>query len=115
MKRSRWIGQETLARAAGGDHAAFAELVREHQSMVFSLARRILRNTATAEESAQEVFLELYRNLGGIQSPAHLVFWLRKVTTHRCIDRFEVSEDALKIPSRNCPKQLLQRMMPIRC
>jgi len=80
--------EETLARAAAGDQAAFAELVSEHQAMVFSLARRVLRNTAVAEESAQEVFLELYRNLNGIQSSAHLVFWLRKVTSHRCIDRF---------------------------
>jgi RNA polymerase sigma-70 factor (ECF subfamily) len=99
--------KEALARAAGGDHAAFAELVREHQSMVFSLARRILRNSATAEESAQEVFLELYRNLGGIQSPAHLVFWLRKVTTHRCIDRFRRERRRLEESVEELPEAIV--------
>jgi RNA polymerase sigma-70 factor (ECF subfamily) len=28
----------------------------------------------------------LHKSWGGIQSPAHLVFWLRKVATHRAID-----------------------------
>lgn len=48
-----------------------AELVRQHQRMVFSLARRFLRDRGLAEEVAQEVFLSLHRNMGSIQSPAH--------------------------------------------
>ena len=55
--------------------------------MVFSLAWRFLRDRALAEELAQDVFLELYRHLGAIESPAHLVFWLRKVASRRCIDQ----------------------------
>jgi RNA polymerase sigma-70 factor (ECF subfamily) len=77
---------DVLARAKNGDQAAFADLVREHQAMVFSLACYFLRNRATAEDLAQEVFIHLYQNLSSIESPAHLKFWLRKVTGHRCID-----------------------------
>lgn len=80
------VGGETLASARQGDQAAFAVLVREHQAMVFSVARNFLRDRALAEELAQEVFLHLYRNLAAIESPEHLKFWLRKVTGHRCID-----------------------------
>lgn len=40
-----------------------------------------------AEDLAQDVFLELYRNLGSIESAAHLRFWLRKVACHRSLDR----------------------------
>lgn len=75
-----------LDRAKKGDQTAFAELVREHQSMVFSLARHFLHERETAEELAQDVFLSLYHNLASIESPAHLKHWLRKVTGHRCID-----------------------------
>jgi len=77
---------EVLARAKTGDQAAFAELVRGHQAMVYSLARYFLRDAAVAEDVAQEVFLHLYQNLASIESPAHLKFWLRKVAGHRCID-----------------------------
>jgi RNA polymerase sigma-70 factor (ECF subfamily) len=79
--------EETLARSACGDQLAFAQIVREHQSMVFSLAYHFLRDRSLAEELAQEVFLLLHQNLSAIKSPAHLTFWLRKVTSHRCIDQ----------------------------
>ena len=79
--------EETLARSVSGDQLAFAQIVREQQGMVFSLAYHFLRDRSLAEELAQEVFLLLHQNLSAIKSPAHLTFWLRKVTSHRCIDQ----------------------------
>lgn len=78
---------EELARARAGEQAAFATLVRAHQASVFSIALRMLGSRAGAEDLAQEVFLKLHRNLAAIESPAHLAYWLRRVATHRCIDR----------------------------
>jgi RNA polymerase sigma-70 factor (ECF subfamily) len=75
-----------LKRSAQGDSAAFAELVRRHQAMVFSIACHYLQDRSLAEDLAQEVFLELYQALDRIESPAHLTFWLRRVTANRCID-----------------------------
>jgi RNA polymerase sigma-70 factor (ECF subfamily) len=77
---------QTLWSARGGDRDAFAALVREHQSMVFSIGWNYLRDEGAAEELAQEVFIELFQKIPSIESPAHLTFWLRKVMTHRCID-----------------------------
>ena len=59
---------ETLARAQDGDPAAFATFVRHHQAMVFSLALHALRSRPAAEDLAQEVFVELYRNLARLES-----------------------------------------------
>lgn len=81
------VEAETIEKSANGDQFAFAELVREHQAMVFSLAYRVLQNRELAEDVAQEIFLQLYQNLSAIQSPSHLVFYLRKVAMHRCIDQ----------------------------
>jgi RNA polymerase sigma-70 factor (ECF subfamily) len=86
---------DTLSRAKNGDQMAFADLVREHQAMVFSLAHYFSRDRATAEDLAQEVFIDLYRNLASIESPAHLKFWLRRVTGHRCIDHARKSRALL--------------------
>ncbi|HEU4390713.1 MAG TPA: sigma-70 family RNA polymerase sigma factor [Blastocatellia bacterium] len=80
------LSEEAWVKAARGDQTAFAEVVRVHQSRVFSLAFHFLRDRALAEEVAQEVFLDLYRNTAAIKSAAHLTFWLRKVATNRCID-----------------------------
>ncbi|HYP12741.1 MAG TPA: RNA polymerase sigma factor [Bryobacteraceae bacterium] len=91
--RARWQDRmetdkvdESLRRAKAGDRSAFAELVHQHESMVFSLGLHYLRNREAAEEMAQEVFLSLYENLQSIQSQAHLTFWLRRVASNRCID-----------------------------
>ncbi len=80
------VSADTLLRARQGEQAAFAALVREHQAMVFSVARNFLRDRHIAEEVAQDVFLHLYRHLAVIESPEHLKHWLRKVAGHRCID-----------------------------
>ena len=64
----------------------FAELVREHQSMVFSVCWHFLHNRDQAEDVAQEVFLGLHRNIASIQSAAHAGHWLRKVAVQRAID-----------------------------
>jgi RNA polymerase sigma-70 factor (ECF subfamily) len=80
------LTDDVLSRAKNGDQAAFADVVREHQAMVFSIANYFLRDRAAAEDQAQEVFIDLYRNIASIESPAHLKYWLRRVTGHRCID-----------------------------
>ena len=79
--------QEGLGTAAQGGIPDFAEIVRAHQGMIFSLAYHFLRDRGLAEEMAQEVFLELHRHLGSIESSSHLVFWLRKVASRKCIDQ----------------------------
>jgi RNA polymerase sigma-70 factor, ECF subfamily len=64
----------------------FERLLEEHQSMVFSLALRMTGDRGLAEEIAQDVFLELDRNLGKIESPLHACHWLRRVAMSRSAD-----------------------------
>jgi RNA polymerase sigma-70 factor (ECF subfamily) len=64
----------------------FAEVVRQHQSMVFSLAYHFLQDRPLAEDVTQDVFLQLYREQDSLTTEQHVRFWLRKVASHRCID-----------------------------
>ena len=54
--------------------------------MVFSIALRVTRDRGTAEEVAQDVFLELYRSAERMQNAEHTRFWLRRVAVHRATD-----------------------------
>ena len=54
--------------------------------MVFSLAWRMTGDRGLAEELAQDVLLELDRNLRKLSSAEHARFWLRQVTLHRVAD-----------------------------
>ena len=73
-------------RAKAGSRSAFETIVAEQGGLVFSIAYHFLSNASLAEEIAQDVFLELFRTLPKLQSPEHLLSWLRRTTTHRCID-----------------------------
>lgn len=64
----------------------FRGLVERHQGRVFSIALRILGESGSAEEAAQDVFLELHRTLPRLESDEHVTAWLRRVTCHRATD-----------------------------
>lgn len=78
--------EETLSEAAAGSRDAFRRLVEEHQGMVYSIGLHFLRDGTLAEDIAQDVFLELHRNIRSIESGAHLLYWLRRVAARKCID-----------------------------
>jgi RNA polymerase sigma-70 factor (ECF subfamily) len=84
-----------LERARNGDRAAFGAIVRVHRNSVYSLALRLLGAREAAEDLAQDVFVRLHGKLASIESAEHLLFWLRRVTTHRAIDRLR--HDALMV------------------
>ncbi len=96
---------DMLERARGGDTAAFAAIVRRYQAMVFSLALNALRSRTAAEDLAQDVFLELYRNLPRIESQGHAVCWLRRVTSHRCIDELRRARHRMECPMDPLPER----------
>jgi RNA polymerase sigma-70 factor (ECF subfamily) len=64
----------------------FREIVERHQGRVFSIAFRFLGDSGAAEEVAQDVFLELHRNLGKLATDDHVTAWLRRVACHRATD-----------------------------
>jgi len=72
--------------------------------MVFSLAHHFLRDRGVAEELAQDVFLELYRHLGEMQSPEHVIFWLRRVTANRCISESRRRQRRPEVPLEDAPE-----------
>jgi len=81
------FSEAQLSRARSGDAAAFAALVQAYQRLVYGIARRMLGDAALAEDVAQEVFVALHRSLKSLESLAHLIFWLRRASAHRAIDR----------------------------
>jgi len=64
----------------------FAEIVRDNQAMVFSMALHALDDRDAAEDMAQDVFLALHGHLHRLASPQHVKHWLARVTSNRCVD-----------------------------
>ena len=56
--------EDLLEQLRSGVADALAVLFDRHYRLVFSVAHRILQDSAEAEELMQEVFLEVYRDAG---------------------------------------------------
>jgi RNA polymerase sigma-70 factor (ECF subfamily) len=78
--------QGLLAAARSGAIGAFAQLIRQHQANVFTLALRFTGNRADAEELAQDTFLEMHEALSQFSSPLHLRHWLLRTVSHRSLN-----------------------------
>ncbi len=81
-----------LDRLRSGEALAFEELVIAYQHRVFGVALRMLGNGAEAEEMAQEVFLRVYRAIGGFRGDAKLSTWLYGITARLCLNRLASGE-----------------------
>jgi len=66
----------TVERAQAGDVAAFETLVARYHCAVLRLLFRRLRHYQDAEDAAQQVFLEMLRNLPRLRNPAAFNAWL---------------------------------------
>ncbi|MGE5126992.1 MAG: RNA polymerase sigma factor, partial [Betaproteobacteria bacterium] len=78
---------ELVARCREGDPAAFARIVALHESMVFSLAGRLLGSAEEARDVAQEVFLQVYRRLGRFEGRSSLKTWIYRIVVNQCHNR----------------------------
>ncbi|HEU0223691.1 MAG TPA: RNA polymerase sigma factor [Paracoccaceae bacterium] len=77
-----------LSRFAGGDQLAARILTGRHAGRILSLARRMLRDEAEAEDVAQEAMLRLWRIAPDWRSgEARVSTWLYRVTANLCTDR----------------------------
>jgi len=70
-----------------GDPVAFASLVRLHEGMVFSLSARLLGDAEEARDVAQEVFLQVYRQLGRFEGRSSLKTWIYRIAVNQCHNR----------------------------
>jgi len=76
---------ELLRQAAGGSPQAFALLVRLHQAAVRWCVVRYVRDPATADDLAQEVFLAAYQNLAACRSAESLRGWLLGIARNMAV------------------------------
>jgi RNA polymerase sigma-70 factor (ECF subfamily) len=76
-----------VERAKAGDLAAFEQLIDSYQRKVLSTAWRLLGNQEDARDAAQEVFLRVYKYLGGFRTDQDFAGWLYRIIVNVCRDQ----------------------------
>lgn len=69
--------------AQSGDRAAFGQIVTRFQDMAFASAYAMLGDIQSAQDAAQEAFLEAYRTLDKLREPAAFPGWFRRIVLGR--------------------------------
>ena len=76
-------GESTLAaRAAAGDHEAYAMLVRPHERVAYRLAAAITGWNADAQDAVQNAHVKAYRSLRRFRRGAAFRPWLLRIVVN---------------------------------
>jgi len=78
---------ELARRVAQGDQAAFQQLMRRHNRVLYRTARSILKDDAEAEDALQEAYLRAFRAIGDFRGDARLSTWLVRIVANEALGR----------------------------
>src|SRR5205814_3704668 len=76
-----------VSRLQANEDAAYDELVRTYSPSIFHVAYRMLGETAEASDVVQEIFLKVFRNIGGFKGEAALKTWIFKIAFSEILNR----------------------------
>jgi len=104
-----------------GDEASFDFLLRKYRSPLVNFLYRMVRDQATAEDLAQEVFLRVYRARHKYNPSAKFTTWLFRIATNLALNsirdrryqKLEYSLDAPVDEEDSAPRELPAREMRI--
>jgi RNA polymerase sigma-70 factor, ECF subfamily len=73
---------QLIERTLSGDTDVFYELIRPHERSVYMAAFSVLRNSAEAEDVAQESILKSFRHLSKFRGESKFSTWLLRITVN---------------------------------
>ena len=101
------------------DHQAFALLVERWHDRIYGLCARMLNNTHTGEDLAQEVFAKIFEKRKDYDPQRKFATWLWRIAVNRCYDelrrlqrRQEFSLEPDEEGHAIIPDQLIETVSP---
>jgi len=99
--------EDLVERLRGGDEQAFDELYERYFKRIAHFVGRRIDNRADAEETVQEVFINVFASIGTYRGDAPFVAWVFGLTRRTIASRFKrkrhptipMEEDESDIPS----------------
>lgn len=76
-----------IERCVAGEDEACAALVAGHERMVFQLALHLLGDRDEALDLCQDVFLRVFRTLGGFRGQSQLRTWIYRIAVNQARNR----------------------------
>jgi len=71
-----------IAELKAGSEEAFAWLITRYHQPIYSLLARAVQDRADAADLTQEVFVKVFRGVGGFQGESSLRTWIYRIALH---------------------------------
>lgn len=78
--------RELIALLKQKDREAFKKIVETWQDMVYNTALGVLQNAEDAEDTAQEVFMQIYESISTFKEESKLSTWIYRITVSKALD-----------------------------
>ncbi|HET7119090.1 MAG TPA: RNA polymerase sigma factor [Hanamia sp.] len=78
--------RELIALLKKKDREAFKTIVETWQDMVYNTALGLLQNAEDAEDTAQEVFMQVYESIDSFKEESKFSTWLYRITVSKSLD-----------------------------
>lgn len=108
---------ELVKRFQKGEEGCFDQLVKKYQNKIYSLAYRMVHNSADALDLTQETFVRAYNGLPKFKQKSAFYTWLYQICVNQCINFTKqraksktVSQEdiggriVMNMPARNTPE-----------
>lgn len=79
--------QELIALLKRGDRGAFKSIVDTWKDMVFNTALGILQNEQDAEDTAQDVFIQVFESINSFKEESKFSTWVYRITVSKALDQ----------------------------
>lgn len=77
---------DIIAQLKKGSETAFRKMVETHQKLVVNTCYGFVQNREDAEDIAQDVFIEVYRNIQKFRESSKLSTWLYRIAVNRSLN-----------------------------
>lgn len=109
---------ELIARAGGGDAAAFELIMRRHNRLLFRTARGIVFDDAAAQDVVQDTYLRAFTRLASFRGDAALGTWLARIAINIALDaqrkasRQSQVEELQDVPEESSAEHMMELRAP---
>lgn len=78
---------ELISELQAGSEEAFVWLITRYHQPIYSLLVRTVRDPSDAADLTQEVFVKVFRGIGGFHSESSLCTWIYKIALHEGLNQ----------------------------
>lgn len=79
------ITDHLVAQCKKGDVRAFRELYNAYSEAMYNICLRMTGNAADAEDTLQEAFIQVFRNIDRLENAGSVTAWIKRIVVNHCL------------------------------